>query len=94
MSFQNTCTRTITTDKEQTLCHCTLFVIFSIHKQKEMPFQNNVIRDLKQLLYRLKKKRKKDVYVEIVLIYRVYKIGSKNCCGIHIVNKASIHIYM
>lgn len=57
MSFQSTCTRTITTDKEQKLCHCTLFVIFKVHKQKEMPFQNNVIHDLKQLFYRLKEKK-------------------------------------
>lgn len=59
MSFQSTCTRTITTDKEQKLCHCTLFVIFKVHKQKEMPFQNNVIHDLKQLFYKLEKRKKK-----------------------------------
>lgn len=45
MPFQNTCTgkNTITTDiKEQKVSHCTLFVILRIHKQEEMPFQNNV----------------------------------------------------
>lgn len=59
MPFQNTCTNTITTDKEQKVSHCTLFVILRIHKQEGMPFQNNVKHDLKQLFYRLQKKKKR-----------------------------------
>lgn len=45
-----------------------MFVIFKVHKQKEMPFQNNVIHDLKQLLYRLKKKGKRKHLISISAI--------------------------
>lgn len=58
MPFQNT--KTITTDKEQKVCHCTLFLILRVHNQEEMSFQNNVKHDLKQLFYRLHKKRKEN----------------------------------
>lgn len=74
MPFQNT--KTITTDKEQKVCHCTLFLILRVHNQEEMSFQNNVKHDLKQLFYRLHEKKKKtpSQYQLLVLMQQDYQM--------------------